>query len=592
MAREMITRAKQRLSRLPLLLLLLAGALCLAGIVDHDLWTADEPRVCCLSKTMWETGEWAVPRLAGDIFIEKPPLYFWVCGACGAFFGRLFGYVGGARLSVSLCALGTLAAAGWMAWLLRGRRREALFAVLVLATMPQFLIDMHWMRTDVLLAFCVAAASAFLLLAYRHGRPWALLPAGIAAAGAFLAKGPIGWILIAAAAAPLALQAALSERGRSARAAWVLAHAAAALLAVGLAGLWVLAIYLRDDPSAWNAWFWDNQVGRTTGAATALGHHHPWSVHYYLVLLPIVLGPWLPHLVLALGRGAAALRRGRPGWRAVVGNPAFFPVVWGFGGLALLTLPSTKRGIYLLPLYPAYALLAAAAIPRATHRFFRIWTVAWEGAVAVAAAVLLLLPAVARLLPPDGTLAAAGGPLVHWTACHAATLVLAVLWLWLRRRAAGADGAPAIRLFLANAFLWLAVFGVPFQAIDEHKSMREGTLRIAAALPADTSRTGGYHLDETARAALQFYAGVVIRPIDVPCDANLAPIKELAEPVVARILDGRDGDFTTVLAAARRDRDKIWPPSAEAASATLSGRRRLFFLARPAGAQGRETRDE
>ncbi|MBR3583029.1 MAG: glycosyltransferase family 39 protein [Kiritimatiellae bacterium] len=576
----MTSAAKNRLSFLTPLLLLVAAALCLAGIVDHDLWTADEPRVCCLSKTMWETGEWAVPRLAGDIFIEKPPLYFWVCGACGRFFGPLFGYVGGARLSVSLCALGTLAAAAWMAWLLRGRRRDALGAVLVLATMPQFLIDMHWMRTDVLLAFCVAAAAAFLVLAYRRGRPWALLPAGVAAAGAFLAKGPIGWILIAAAAAPLVLQAVLTERGRSARTNWILSHLLAALLAIGLAGLWVLAIYLRDDPSAWNAWFWDNQVGRTTGAATALGHHHPWSVHYYLVLLPIVLGPWLPHLVLALGRGWAAVRRrGRDGWRAVVTSPGFFLVAWGFGGLALLTLPSTKRGIYLLPLYPAYALLAASALPHAMHRFFRVWTAVWETLAAIAGAVLLLLPAVARLLPPDWAIADAGGPLVHWTAYHTATLLSAGLWLWLRRRAATAENAPAVRLFLANAFLWLAVFAVPFQAIDAHKSMREGTLRIAAALPADTSRTGGYHLDETARAALQFYAGVVIRPLDIPCDANLAPIKELAEPIIARILEGRDGDFTTVLAAARRDRDKIWPPSAEAAAATLSGRRRLFFLA-------------
>ena len=579
MVRNMTSTAKKRLFSLPLLLLLLAAALCLAGIVDHDLWTADEPRVCCLSKTMWETGEWAVPRLAGDIFIEKPPLYFWVCGAFGKFFEPLFGYVGGARLSCSLCALGTLAAAAWMAWLLRGHRRYALAAAAVLATMPQFLVDMHWMRTDVLLAFCVAASAAFLVLAYRHGRPWALLPAGIAAAGAFLAKGPIGWILIGAAAAPLALQALLSEHGRSARTNWIFSHLLAALLAIGLAGLWVLAIYLRDDPSAWNAWFWDNQVGRTTGAATALGHHHPWSVHYYLVLLPVVLGPWLPHLCLALWQRAAALRRDRPGWRAIVQSPAFFVVVWGFGGLALLTLPSTKRGIYLLPLYPAYALMAAAAIPRATQRFFRVWTGIWETLAALAAAILLLLPAIARLLPPDWGITAAEVPLVHWTAYHTATAVLAILWLLLRRRTATADNAPAVRLFLANAFLWLVVFGIPFQAIDAHKSMREGTLHIAAALPAVTSRTGGYHLDETARAALQFYAGVVIRPLDVPCDANLAPIKELAEPVIARILEGRDPDFTTVLAAARRDRDKIWPPSAEAASATLSGKRRLFFLA-------------
>ena len=142
---------------LPLILLLLVAALTLAGIVDHDLWTPDEPRVCCIAKTMWQTRDWAVPRLAGEIFLEKPPLYLWLCGACGHLFEPLFGYVGAARLSCTLCALGTLAATAWLGWLLRGRRRDALVSVLVLSTMPLFLLDMHRMRTDVLLAFTVSA---------------------------------------------------------------------------------------------------------------------------------------------------------------------------------------------------------------------------------------------------------------------------------------------------------------------------------------------------------------------------------------------------------------------------------------------------
>ena len=563
---------------LSLLLLALAAALCLAGIVGHDLWTPDEPRVCCIAKTMWQTRDWAVPRLAGDIFLEKPPLYLWLCGACGHLFGPLVGHVGAARLSCSLCALGTLAAAAWMAWLLRGRRRDALWAVLVLATMPQFLLEMHWMRTDVLLAFCVAASTAFLVLAYRRGRPWALLPAGLAAAGAFLAKGPIGWILILPAALPLALQAFLSGRGRPARGRWLSAHLLAALLALGLSGLWVLAIYRHPDPAAWKAWFWDNQIGRTTGAATALGHHSPWAVHYYLVLLPVVLGPWFPHLCFTVARGLATLRAAplRDRWRDLLQRPSFFLAAWGFGGLLLLTIPSTKRGIYLLPLYPAYALLAAAAIPPATHRFHRIWTAVWETLAALLAAAILLLPAAARLLPADFAIPPAAVPLVHWTAWHTFTLLLALLWVALRR--ALRDATPAHRLFLASAFLWLTVFAVPFQAADASKSMRASALRIAAALPADTSRTATYHLDETARAALEYYAGVVLRPLDVPHDAHNAPIKELAAPIVARILAGQDPSCTAIVAQARRDRDKIWPPEAESASATFSGSRRIYLL--------------
>ncbi len=574
---------------LPALLALAILALALGGIVDHDLWTPDEPRVCCISKTMWQTRDWAVPRLAGEIFIEKPPLYFWLCGACGEIFGPLFGHVGGARLSCSLCALGTLAAGAWLAFLLRGRRRHALYAVLVLATMPQFILEMHWMRTDVLLAFFVAAAVAFLVLAYRHGRPWALLPAGLAAAGAFLAKGPIGWILIAPAALPLALHAFLSERGGTGRKPWIAAHLLAAALALGLSALWVVAIYRHPDPGAWKAWFWDNQVGRTTGTATALGHHNPWAVHYYLVLLPVVLGPWFPHLCFTVARGLAILRAAslRDHWRDLLQSPSFLLAAWGFGGLLLLTIPSTKRGIYLLPLYPAFALLAADAVPRATHRVFRVWTGIWETLAALLAAGILLLPALARLLPPDFALPPAAGPLVHWTACHTATLLLGLLWMVLRRpfRAAHDAASHALRLFLANVFLWLTVFGVPFRAVDAGKSMREATLRFAAELPSDTSRTAAFRLDETARADLEYYAGVVFPPAAI---SPWTPPGEAAE-YVDGILSGKNPDFSSVVVAARHDRDKFWPPEAEAVRGRLGGKRHVYFLAPAVPAPGEDT---
>ena len=573
-------------SLLPLLLLLLAAALTLAGIVDHDLWNPDEPRVCCIAKTMWQTRDWAVPRLAGEIFIEKPPLYLWLCGACGHLFEPLFGYIGAARLSCTLCALGTLAATAWLGWLLRGRRRDALVSVLVLSTMPLFLLDMHRMRTDVLLAFTVAAAVAFLAHAYLKNRPWSLLPAGAFAAAAFLAKGPIGWILILPAAIPLALQAFLSERGHPARGRtrWLLPHLLAALLALGLSALWVLAIYRHPDPAAWKAWFWDNQIGRTTGTATALGHHHPWELHYYIVHLPAVFALWAPHVFLWIAGCFKTLRAAplRPRWCTLLLSPAFFLACWGFGGLLLLSLPSTKRGIYLLPLYPAYALMATAAIPRATNTFFKYWSLMAKASALLFAATLLLLPALAPVLP--STLPA---PLLHWTPYHTFTLLLALLYLASTRLPKTIQDPAtrhAVTLFLANAFFWLVLFAVPYQARDTQKSMRAATLRIAAALPADTSRVAACRLDETARALLEFHAGIVLSPLDVPHTDRHLPARELAAPAIAEVLSGVHPRFTSVLAEAHRDRDIIWLPAAEAARSVLPGDGTFYYLVPPPAA--------
>ena len=84
---------------------------------------------------------------------------------------------------------------------------------------------------------------------------------------------------------------------------------------------------------------------------------------------------------------------------------------------------------------------------------------------------------------------------------------------------------------------------------------------------------------KTARAALEYYVGITLPDLGVPRDANNAPIKELAAPVIAQILAGTHPDYTSVLACARRDRDKVWPPSAESAHILLGGKRHLYLLA-------------
>lgn len=570
---------------LPALLILILLALCLLGIVDHDLWTADEPRVACLSHTMFQTHEWAVPRLAGEIFIEKPPLYFWLCGATGRLLEPLFGFVGAARLSVSLCAIGTIAATAWLGFLLWGRRRAAWASALVLGVMPQFLIEMHWMRVDVLLAFCVVASVAFLVLAYRHCKPWALLPAGIFAAGAFLSKGPIGWILIGVGAVGLVLPALLASSSSTkdsgkpspGPACWISAHLFAIFLCLFLAGLWVWKIWIRDDPSAWNAWFWDNQIGRTTGTAGALGHHHPWNVFYYVNLLPIVLGPWIPFLLVWFFRRAADAWKARRSLRAHLDSPTFFIAMWGLGDILLLTIPSTKRGLYLLPLFPAFALMVVDAFhmlsARPLPKFFRVWTGIWEMLIALAAVALLLVPVVGRYFFDIPVL-------VHWNSYYTFSLVVCLLAAFFACRYRARLSIP-LRLFFANAFLWMLIYGVPFQAIDAGKSMRDATLRMADALPSSPdarARIAAYHLDETTRAALEFYAGIVLPRLPVASDFNGAPLREESQPMIARILKNQHPDFSGVLAFARRDTDKIWPADSERICVHLSKKRHLYYL--------------
>ena len=62
--------------------LLWLGALALlliaTGFGLRDPWPADEPRFALVARDMVLSGDWLFPRVGGDLYPDKPPLYFWL----------------------------------------------------------------------------------------------------------------------------------------------------------------------------------------------------------------------------------------------------------------------------------------------------------------------------------------------------------------------------------------------------------------------------------------------------------------------------------------------------------------------------------
>ena len=56
----------------------LALLLIATGIGLRDPWPADEPRFALIARDMVASGDWLVPRVGGDLYADKPPLYFWL----------------------------------------------------------------------------------------------------------------------------------------------------------------------------------------------------------------------------------------------------------------------------------------------------------------------------------------------------------------------------------------------------------------------------------------------------------------------------------------------------------------------------------
>ena len=87
------------------LIALIWSALLAAAILLRPLLPIDETRYITVAWEMWQSGDYWVPTLNGELYSHKPPLYFWFMNLGWAIFGVSETW---ARLVAPLFGLGTL----------------------------------------------------------------------------------------------------------------------------------------------------------------------------------------------------------------------------------------------------------------------------------------------------------------------------------------------------------------------------------------------------------------------------------------------------------------------------------------------------
>jgi 4-amino-4-deoxy-L-arabinose transferase-like glycosyltransferase len=323
--------------------LALAGLLAISLLgLARDLWTPDEPREAEIAREMW-LAPTIVPRLNGERFIEKPPLYYWTVAATYSLLGGPS--AAAARAVSALAAFGTLV----MVLFWGGRVFSpivGLAAAVGLATSAQFMWTSHWIVMDSLLMLFTTAAlwAAHELLRGNASRN-VLLAFYAAVLAALWTKGPIGPVLVG-----VGLLVYAAARRSFASLKPLRPFAGAAFVVLMTAGV---AAAIATD-SGWDAvheWLWVNHVERVTNPVTT-GHDQP--VLYYLWTLPVAVFPWwLPF-------GALFRPRAWTGEKTPWHDSKLFLATAALGMVLLLSVPATKRGLYLMPVLPPLLLLLAA----------------------------------------------------------------------------------------------------------------------------------------------------------------------------------------------------------------------------------------
>jgi 4-amino-4-deoxy-L-arabinose transferase-like glycosyltransferase len=377
------------------------------GLANFGLVGADEPRYAQIAREMLAGNDWVTPRLHGEVWLEKPVLYYWF----EIIAYRLFGVSDwAARFPAAVLGVILVAAVYFFARCFRaGSQMEA--AVITASSVGVFAFA-RGVSTDMPLAvFFTLALLAWWAFVETERRRW-LLGFYICLALATLAKGPVAIFLAALVMLPFAFIS--RNTALLLRSFWLPGIALFCLIALP----WYVLVQLRN-PQFFSEFVLRHNLERFS--TDLFRHQRPF---WYFV--PVLLVGLLPWTALALAGAARAFRN----WRIDRERYAMFLLCWGVLPVAFFSLSQSKLPGYILPAVAAWTLLAADYLQsrfREEEKKRVALVIAHAGLSALLVAAVALAPRF--MLDRHGHLSA-GTVLVPVSLAAAAFLFVAGLILW------------------------------------------------------------------------------------------------------------------------------------------------------------------
>ena len=410
----------------------------------------DEGRYSEIAREMIETGNWLVPHFWYLPHLDKPPMTYWLVAASMKLFGHSEWAV---RLPLALAGISGV----WAVWCMGcsiGGRRVGLWSALILQSSLLYFVMARMLTPDIFLTQFVAWTMYFFWRSWRilnselktqnskfflwHLAGWVAIALG------FLTKGPVAAVI------PLVALAALVIYRQKSFSQWK-------LLLGGLAGglalflilvmPWFLAVFQRV-PEAFHYMVFGQAAGHLLG--TTIKNRHG-SIFYFFGVLAFGLLPWT-WLLGWLWR--------RVHWTGldVKSKDAWVLLnVWAFFTFALFSFSQSKLPAYILPVFPALAVLIALRFfseektPDAPRAPNWVWRLCAASPVLLLIAVPLALPPVFHVTLPEW---------MKWQAPVAAVVGLGIFWRakrWsgsMRAAIAAGLGIFSLMAFVAEALLF------------------------------------------------------------------------------------------------------------------------------------------
>lgn len=514
-----------------LFLWLLCAVWLLTGLIGHDPWKPDEAYSFGLVYHILKSGDWLVPTLAGDVFLEKPPLFYWTA----AIFAKLFSFFlplhDGARLASGFYMMVTLIFTGAAGRELFGKSAGWSASIILIGCMG-LLIRAHLLVTDMaLLAGCAMMIYGYALSMRRRLLAGFILGTGVGIG--FMSKGfiePVFFLFIST-----ILLAFPAWRTRS----FYITLGIALLSALPWLTIWPTLLYLRS-PELFAEWAWQLNVGRWV--AHVRGGDYS-DTFYYLTLLPWFAWPALPLAAWAV-------------WEArkkILQSVEFQLLLVSFGVmLVALSLAPRINELCALPMLLPLTLLATTAL--FTLRRGAANALDWFGIMTFALAAILLWWGWTGLLVDSPAHIAqllrdyrpGFKPILQVTQFWMAVFVT-VLWMVMVWRVGRSIRRSVINWASGVTLLWILAVTLWMPWLDNSKSYRPMVMDIKEALPERYNCVSGEYVGDAQRAMLQYFGDIIVKVRPRPeCDLKLVQGSSLSygDPAHWRKIweGGRPGD--------------------------------------------------
>ncbi len=366
-----------------ILAFLVSSTLLFSNLGGWGLWSPDEPRYAEVAREMVVTGDYLIPHLNGEVYTKKPPLLFWL----DAFSFKIFGvreWV--ARLPVVLTGLIAVLATMYFGFRLFSLT-VGLWGSLILVTTPWFAWEARRAKMDIPLTLLVLLATIAFYLGNLVDREekrkkFIYYALGFSAVGiGALGKGPVAFSIPGLALACYHLHTRdlhiLKEKEF-----WL-----AFPLSFIFYFLWLVPVCVKLGGG-----YALDQIYYKTSALFLHTKVHRHGPLFYFYQFPVDTFPWSLFLPGALWYGFKLPEEKK--------KPFFLLFWWFVANFVFFSIARTKRTTYLLPLYPAAAIMVALFLEEHLDPFKEAFPSNMEKGVKYPFYVLLgLLPIIGILSP-------------------------------------------------------------------------------------------------------------------------------------------------------------------------------------------------